>query len=123
MNYMVLLVLHEVERLEQVLEAWEAAGVGGITLLATTGIGRIREKHALRDDLPLIPSLEDLLINPHEELLNRTIFSIVDSEELVDRLIEATERIVGDMYQPQTGIIAVFPLARVHGLRHSWKKD
>ncbi|NLG98937.1 MAG: P-II family nitrogen regulator [Chloroflexi bacterium] len=123
MNYMVLLVLHEVERLEQVLDAWEEAGVGGITLLATTGIGRIREKHALRDDLPLIPSLADLLMNPHEELLNRTIFSIVDSEEMVDRLVEATERITGSLDLPHTGIIAVLPVARVHGLRRKSKKD
>lgn len=121
MFYMVMLVLHDVERLNQVLLAWEAVGVSGITVIPTTGIGRIREKFALREDIPLIPQLDDLLVVPHEELLNRTIFSIVENEQLVDRLIEVTEQVLGDMYQPRTGIITAIPLARVHGLNRNWK--
>ena len=122
MNYLVLLVLHDLTRLDNILSAWEKTGVSGITVIPTTGIGRIREKFALRDDMPLIPSLDDLLLESREELQNRTLFSIVENEELVDRLITATEAVLGDMYQPHTGIIAVLPLARVHGLNRNWKK-
>jgi nitrogen regulatory protein PII len=123
MNYLVLLVLHNVERLPDVLNAWEAAGVSGITVIPTTGIGRLRDHFALRDDLPLIPSLNDLLEGSHEEILNRTLFSIVEDEALVDKLISATENVLGDMFIPRTGIIAVLPLARVHGLNRNWKKS
>jgi nitrogen regulatory protein PII len=122
MQYIVLLVLHQVELLDSILEAWEAAGVSGITVIPTTGIGRLREKFALRDDMPIIPSLNDLLSEPVEELLNRTVFSIVDDDALVDRLIAASEKVLGDMFQPRTGIIAVIPLARVHGMNRNWKK-
>jgi hypothetical protein len=122
MNYLVLLILHDVTRLSEVLSAWENAGVSGVTIIPTTDLGRIRERFPLRDDLPLIPSLEDLLSEPHEENANRTIFSIVESEELADRLILATEQVLGDMMVPRTGIIAVLPLARVHGLNDNWKK-
>lgn len=122
MNYLVLLVLHDVTRLNEVLSAWEKTGVGGVTIIPTTGLGRIREKFALRDDMPLIPSLSDLLIEPHEEMLNRSIFSLVDSEAMADRLIEATESVLGDLYVPRTGIIAVIPLARLYGLNDKWKQ-
>lgn len=123
MHYLVLLVLHDVERLSEVLNAWEEAGVSGVTIIPTAGLGRIREKFTYRDDLPLIPSLNDLLSEPHEEVLNRSIFSIVEDDALVERLIQATEGILGDMYVTHTGIIAVIPLARVHGLNRNWKKE
>lgn len=123
MNYIVLLVLHDLEKLSQVLSAWEAIGVSGVTVIPSTGLGRIREKFTLREDMPLIPSLSDILSDPHEELTNRTIFSIVENEEFVDKIIEATENILGDMYVPRTGIIAVIPLARIHGLNRNWKTD
>jgi nitrogen regulatory protein PII len=123
MNYIVLLVLHDLDKVSQVLSAWEAIGVSGVTVIPSTGLGRIREKFTLREDMPLIPSLSDILSDPHEELTNRTIFSIVENEEFVDKIIEATENILGDMYVPRTGIIAVIPLARIHGLNRNWKTD
>ncbi len=124
MQYLVLLVLHDVDRLNEVLVAWEDAGVGGVTVIATTGLGRIRERFAaLRDDLPLIPSIHDLLVAPNEEILNRTLFSIVDSEELADKLVKATEGTLGDLSRPRNGILAILPVARVYGLNRSWKKD
>ena len=113
--YMLLFVLHDPELLEEVLEAWENAGVGGITILPSTGLSHIRQKPSIRDDLPLMPSLENIL--NHIEHLNRTIFSIVESEEIVERVVQATESITGSLCSPDTGILAVLPLARVYGLK------
>jgi nitrogen regulatory protein PII len=117
MAYFVLLVLHDVERLDQVLAAWESAGVYGVTVMASTGLGRIRSRYALREDMPLIPSLNHLLEEPPEALYNRTLFSIVDDEALIERIVKATERIIGSLDNPHTGIIAVLPMAKVYGLK------
>lgn len=122
MQYMVLLVMHDVNRLNEVLVAWEDAGASGVTVLATTGLGRIRQKFALRDDIPLIPSIHDLLIDPSQEVLNRTLFSLVDSEELADKLVAATEKVLGSLDQPRNGIMAVIP-ARIYGIDRSWKEN
>lgn len=119
--YFVMLVLHDVSRLHEVMLAWEDAGVSGVTVIATSGLGRIKHSTALREDLPLIPNLSDLLNGQHEELFNRTMFSIVESDALVDKVVEATERVLGDLNKPRNGIIAVFPLARVHGMRPPWQ--
>jgi hypothetical protein len=121
MQHLVLLVLNDVSRLNEILVAWEDAGVGGITVLATTGMGRIRQKIALRDDFPLIPSIHDLLVNANEEILNRMLFSLVDSDELADKLVEVTENILGDLRKPRNGIMAILP-ARVFGIDRSWKE-
>ncbi len=112
--YMILFVLHDPNRLHDVLTAWNDSGVSGITILPSTGLKRMRESTGLREDLPLIPSLEDLI--NHEEKLNRTLFTIVSNDEMVEKVLHATEDLIGDLDLPNTGILAVIPLARVYGL-------
>jgi nitrogen regulatory protein PII len=115
--YMIFFVLHDVLVLDDILKAWEETGVNGVTLLPSTGLGRLRQKTGLRDDLPLIPRLEDIF--QHTELHNRTLVTIVTDDEMVNRVVSATQSIVGDLDLPNTGILAVIPLARVYGLNRS----
>ncbi len=115
MNYMILFVLHDLDHFEDILDAWEDAGAPGMTMLPSTGLGRMR-KSALREDLPLIPRLDDLLT--HQEIHSHTIFTVVDDESLIDRILEATQAVVGDLNQPNTGILIALPVARAYGIRH-----
>ncbi|MCC6146778.1 MAG: hypothetical protein IT308_04350 [Anaerolineaceae bacterium] len=112
--YLILFVLHDTNNLKAVLNAWDEAGVSGVTILPSTGLGRLRESKALQDDFPLIPRIEDFF--HYEEQLNRTIFTIVRGEEMVDKVVQATENIVGDLRKPNTGILAVLPIVKVYGL-------
>lgn len=117
--HLVLFVLHDVEKLDDVLNAWEAVGVGGVTILPSTGLMRLRyQRNGLCDDIPLIPRLEDFI--SHGEYTNRTLFAIVPTMEMAERVIAATESIVGDLDLPQTGILAVTPVDLVKGL---FRKD
>jgi Nitrogen regulatory protein PII len=112
--HMILFVLHDPARLKEVLDAWDAAGVSGVTILPSTGLKRLQESNVYRDDLPLIPRLENLI--GKEETLNRTLMTLVPSEEMVDRVVEVTQAIIGDLNLPNTGILAVLPVSRVYGL-------
>lgn len=114
MKSMIWFVLHDTSYLVDVLAAWKDAGVQGITILPSTGLRRLEENNILRDDMPLIPSIEDLVSD--EETLNRTLFTIVDDELIIDRVVEATQRVVGDLSLPNTGILCSIPLSRVYGL-------
>jgi hypothetical protein len=97
-----------------VLSIWNDCGVSGITILLSTGLKRLQESSGLREDLPLIPSLEDLV--EHEERSNRTLMTIVPNEAMVDQVLKATQNLIGDLNLPNTGILAVIPLAKVYGL-------
>jgi nitrogen regulatory protein PII len=112
--YMILFVLNDPDRLEQVLDVWEQAGVSGITVLPSTGLGRIRQKEGLRDDMPLIPGLEDFY--HHQSDINHTLFTLVDEETLVQKVVQATEDLVGSLEEPGNGIMAILPTVSVHGL-------
>jgi len=113
---LVLFVLFDAAKLNEVLSAWEDCGVPGVTVLYNTGIGAIRQSQGLRDDLPIMPSIRDFLEDT-EYHHGRTLFTILPDDSLVPALVQAAEKIVGDLNQPNNGILAVLPLAQVYGLR------
>ena len=113
--HLIMFVLHDPDKLSELLLSWEDAGVSGVTVIPSTGIGRLRASDMLREDLPLMPSLEDILEAP--ERYNRTLFTLVEGETMIDRVVEATERVIGDLDEPNTGILTVIPVSRVYGLQ------
>lgn len=110
---LVVFVLDCTERCPDLLHAWEEAGAVGITILESTGLRRLQA--ALRDDLPLMPSLRDLLAG--QEMHHRTLFTVVPDEATVEAIIAATERVVGDLSRPDTGFLFVVPVSRALGLQ------
>jgi nitrogen regulatory protein P-II 1 len=110
---MILFVLNDPTRLLELLNAWKQAGAEGATVLFSTGMGRLHQSAALRDDLPLMPSLSDFYVQ--SEQLSRTLFTVI-TDDLVAQVIAVTEKIVGDLNQPGSGILIVLPTDSVHGL-------
>jgi nitrogen regulatory protein P-II 1 len=113
MDYLVVLVVDDMDDCPAVLDAWEAAGVLGVTVLSSTGLGRIR-RAGLRDDMPLMPSLHDLL--EREEVNHRTLLSVVDSQELADKMVAAAQQVIGNLEDPHTGFLFVVPVIQAYGL-------
>lgn len=112
MAYLLVLVLHSMRYCPSILDAWEDAGVSGITILESSGLGTVRR--AMQDDMPLFPSLHSLFSS--RESHHRTLFTILPDDEAVDRVIAATEREIGDLSRPDTGLLFVLPVGRVLGL-------
>ena len=111
--FMVMLILNDPDACQEVLDQWDKAGARGITILPSTGLGRIRAK-GLLEDVPLMPSLQDFL--QQEENLHRTIITILQDRPLVDAVIAATQSLLGDLNQPNTGILVVLPVLEAYGL-------
>lgn len=113
MTNLLVFILDNVDQYPAILQAWEDAGVPGLTILDSTGLGRFREG-TIRDDLPLMPSLSDLL--PSREVNHRTLFSVIEDDEVLQRVIMATKDIVGDFTRPHAGLLFVVPVSIVLGL-------
>lgn len=118
MAQVLILVLDMEETTADVMAAWRDAGASGITLLDSTGPGRL--KQALRDDLPLMPTLSDLLAS--DEAHHRTLFTVLPDEETVQRVTQATIDVVGDFSQPHTGLMFTLPVGQVWGLHKAGRK-
>lgn len=113
MSYLVVMIVDNIEDCPAILDAWEAAGVSGVTILESSGLGRYR-RAGMRDDLPLIPSLRNLFSS--EEIQHRTLLSVVDDQKIVDRMVEEAQRIIGNLDDPHTGFLFVVPVLQAYGL-------
>jgi nitrogen regulatory protein P-II 1 len=111
--YLILFVLDDPDKLEDLLNAWEKAGTGGATVLASTGLNRMLNS-GIRDDIPLMPGLDDFY--KREEDFHRTLFTIVKDDDMLNKIVAATQSVVGDLNKPNTGILVVLPTAQVYGL-------
>jgi len=111
--YLVLFVLDDPDKLDDLLDAWEKAGSGGATVLVSTGMGRIRN-NIIRDDIPIMPGLDDFYKRIEE--FHRTLFTVVKDDSTLEKIVTATRDVVGDLNKPNTGILVVMPAAQVYGL-------
>jgi nitrogen regulatory protein PII len=112
MNYMVILIVNDPDHCPAILEAWEEIGVSGVTVLESSGLGHYRHS-ILQEDTPLIPSLSNLFQGGEKH--HRTVFSVVDSQEMVNRLIDEAQQIIGDLETAHSGFLFVVPVERVIG--------
>ncbi|MBC7228439.1 MAG: hypothetical protein H5T61_14610 [Thermoflexales bacterium] len=110
MMYVILYVLDDPDRLDEVLDAWRKAGVGGVTIIESTGIHR---RQTCRRHIPLRFGFEHL--TERMEQCNYTLLAVVEDEDTVQRCIEAVESIVGSLEEPNTGVLAAWPAPIVRG--------
>lgn len=104
--YMIFFVLDDPNRLNELLDAWEHAGIRGVTILDSTGLHRVRRK--------FIPMRYALSITNQEES-HTTLLAIVDNTEKIQACLQNTEALIGDLDQPHTGVFAAWPLSIVKG--------
>jgi hypothetical protein len=104
--YMILLVLDDPEQLDAVIGAWETVGIRGVTMLESTGLGRLRQSR--------IPA-RYYFQSPRAEEGHLTLLAVVPDESNVQACLRATEEITGDLDEPHSGIFTAWPLPVVKG--------
>jgi nitrogen regulatory protein PII len=108
--YMIWFVLDDPDRLDEVLDAWEKAGIRGVTITESTGIQRLK-----RQMTPMRYVFQQSSI---VEEGHYTLMAIVADEATVRACLEATEDCTGDLAQPNTGVFAAWSLSAVKGVPH-----
>ena len=106
--FMIMFVLDDPDQLDALLEAWKKAGVRGATIVESTGIHRRQKK--------FLPMRYVFQTTGNVEESHYTLFAIVESDKVVQACLQATEKLVGDLDNPNTGVFAAWPLAVVKGL-------
>lgn len=112
MAHLIVFVLDNLAQGPTILEAWQAAGATGVTILESTGLRRLQQ--IWRDDVPLFPSLRDL--EGSQELHQRTFFTVVKDGAIVERIVRATQQVIGDFDKHHSGLLFVVPVSQVLGL-------
>ncbi|MHB8629375.1 MAG: hypothetical protein ACYDBJ_03030 [Aggregatilineales bacterium] len=116
MTKLVVLITSQVEQSHTVGEAWQTLGAPGVTLIEGHGLRHLQEAWKHAEILPNMFSLQRIL--RENDLSSVIVLSLLDDDTLVDRLITATEGILGDMTAPNNGVMFVIDLARVIGVHN-----
>jgi hypothetical protein len=114
MPMLVVLVLDDPNKVDDVTNAWLTLGVAGVTILDSAGLGHLIARGGPRDDVPLFPSLNSLLRGREET--HRTMFAVVPDGFDVEALAAATEKVTRPLNEPDTGILFIVPVTKAWGL-------
>ena len=111
--YMVMFVLQDADRLDQVLDAWRAVGVTGVTIFESIGAYTRKQKQRLvgaRYAFGIGKGATQF------EAGSYTLLAIVPDEEIVRGCITAAESVVGDLNEPNNGVVAAWQLDITKGI-------
>jgi len=102
-------VINQEEKLEEILAGFLDLGVTGATVFKTEGMGRV-----LSQEVPVLAGLQALLSRSRPQ--NVTLMSVIESAETLEKAVALVKQICGDLNQPSTGILFTMPVDRVEGL-------
>lgn len=109
--YLLVMVLDDSTKLNDMLEAWRKAGIEGITILESTGVHRVLMRTQAS---PMMAGFSQIMGVPPKG--HHTLFAVIQSLELAEAAVAAAENIVGSMAAPHTGLIFTLPITRVWGV-------
>lgn len=108
--YMIMFVLDDPNQLDEVLTAWRETGVSGVTFVESSGFHRrLRHLPGARYVLTMPEFVERI------EQSSYTLFSVVPDREMVQACCHATEEVVGNLDEPNTGVLVAWEVAFAKG--------
>ena len=106
-----IMVLNKVELLDKLLSELGDAGIGGATILSSTGMAR--ELAHSHEDMSFLGSLRAMLDPDREE--NKTILMVLRQEQ-VETVRAVCKSVLGDLSKPDTAIFFTVPVDFVEGV-------
>ena len=112
---LMVLILNKTDVLDSLLEGLSAAGIGGATIIESSGLATTLSR---LDSSFISSSIRAILSGSEDD--NRTIMSVIrnDQLEIARKVIYNT---VGDLSSPNTGILFTVPIDFVEGTRKNRK--
>lgn len=110
--YALFIVLNQVDYLDEILETFVQVGVRGATVLDSQGMaGAIVHSGS---SLPLFGSLKTLMDGARP--YNKTIFTVLESEEVLERTVKAVQEVLDDLPDQGLGFMFSVPVGNVYGM-------
>lgn len=111
--YVLFIVLNDVNQLDEILERFVKVGVKGATVLDSQGMGGAMV-HGSNRNIPLFGSLRTLMDSARP--YNKTIFSVLDSEEMLEKTVGAVQDLFDDVPSKGLGFMFSVPIGKIYGM-------
>lgn len=110
MAHLLVVILYKPSQLPKLLEAWHDIDVPGVTVLTSAGGYRARNwLHQMG-----LGALGGLF--GAEEVQSKTLLTVIEGDDMLERAIIEAERVIGDFNQPDRGLLFVVPVSRAEGV-------
>jgi hypothetical protein len=109
--YVLTMILVDCERLNEVIGGWIGAGVEGITVLESAGIGGkvVRDRPS-----PLYMGFSRMFQSHWRE--HTTVVAVVPTMRVAEAAVAASEKVLGPLAQAGNGVAYVSPVLKSWGL-------
>ncbi len=107
------IVLNETDYLDDILDGFVEIGVKGATILDSQGMGSVITNSG-RGKEPFFGAIRSFIENAKP--YNKTIFTVIEDEELLLEAIKTVKSILGDIYRPGIGMIFTVPVGHIYGI-------
>jgi CBS domain-containing protein len=111
MPHLLVVILDDMKYMPDLLRAWHAIGVPGVTIFESVG-GHRTSRWLSRVGLGALDRLFDA-----EEVRRRTLLVAIEEDDLLARAIAEAERVVGGFDRPFSGLLLALPVSHARGLR------
>lgn len=109
--YLLIMVLDDTTRLNEVLNAWDEAGAPGVTILESTGLARTLERHHARGAFAGFGQVFGA-----GRIGHNTLFGVINDISVAEAVAGRIQALLGDLNNPSTGILFVVPVLAAWGL-------
>lgn len=107
------IVINETDYVDDILEEFLEIGVSGATILDSQGMGSAMAQGDT-SSIPMFGSLKRYLDSSRP--YNKTIFTIIEDEDLLEEAVNSVKRIVGDLNKLGVGVMFTVPIGKVYGM-------
>lgn len=109
--YVLFIVLNQVSELDELLERFVKIGVKGATVLDSQGMGGAL-MHSSTGNVPLFGSLRLLMDSARP--YNKTIFTVLESEEMVEKTVREVRETFQDLSPTGLGFMFSVPIGKIY---------
>ena len=107
------IVLNETGHLDDILDSFIDIGVKGATILDSQGMGSAITNSG-RGHEQFFGAIRSFLDNARP--YNKTIFTVIEDEEVLLKAVQTVKAIVGDISKPGVGMMFTVPIGNIYGM-------
>ena len=107
------IIINKPEHLEDLLSKLMEVGIKGATILESQGMG-FAVNHGGHANQPFYGQIRSMIDNSRP--YNKTIFTIIEDEELLEKAVNTVKEIVGDLNKLGVGVMFTVPIGKVYGM-------
>lgn len=115
MAKLLVLITPQIEKGHHIGQMWQEAGAPGVTFVEGYGLQQLRTAEESIEVLPGTTSMLEIL--RQSNIASLIVLSVVEDAALVERLINVVETVLGNLYDPNKGIVFTLDVERAVGIR------